>query len=146
MSLKARILVGFVGAVGTLLAAILFFYAASPYVERGVVPFFHSAPLEALIFGTAGIACLFVSIRLIAGRRWAWWATALINTLVLGTGLILLWIVLHPRDEFARSEGGFGFFLSILTIAPSAFCLAVLFLPVVRRSFFRGALEETVRP
>ena len=70
MSLKARILVGLVGAVGTLFAAILFFYAASPYVEKGVVPFFHSAPLEALIFGTAGIACLIVSIRLIAGRRW----------------------------------------------------------------------------
>src|ERR1700724_1301382 len=131
MSLKARILVGFVGTIGTLLAAILFFYAASPYVERGVVPFFHSAPLEALICGTAGIACLFVSIRLIAGRRWAWWATALISTLVLCMGLILLWIVLHPRDEFARSEGGFGFFLSLLTIVPGAFCLAVLNLPVV---------------
>lgn len=126
-------------------AAILVFYGALPYVER-CCPFFHSAPLEALIFGTACIASLFVSIRLIAGRQWAGWATALIRTLVLCVGLILLWIVLHPRDEFARSEGGFGSFLSQLTIVPGAFCLAVLNLPVVRRGFFRGALEETVRP
>ena len=71
---------------------------------------------------------------------------ALISTLVFGICLILLWIDEHPSEEFARSEGGFGYFLGVLTIVPSAFCLAVLNLPVVRRSFFRGVLAEIVRP
>jgi hypothetical protein len=134
--IKVRVLVGLVTVVGLIFAAVLFFYAASPYIYVGVVPFFHSAVRDMVIFGLAGVCCLYVCARLMACRPWAWWATTLLSVLVLVTGLFLAWATIHPRDDFARSEGGFGFFLSILLTLPSAFCLSILNLPIVRRSFF----------
>ena len=138
---KAGILVGLVSLFGFAFAAILFFYSISPYVDRRVIPFSHSAIKDTLIFGSAGVCCLFVSIKLIAGRRWAWWTTVVFSALGLLGGIFLLWVTMHPRDDFARSEGGFGVFLSILTTVPSALCFGILNLPAVRKRFFFRVTE-----
>jgi hypothetical protein len=135
------VLVGSVSVFGFAFAALLLFYAASPYIDKGVIPFSHSALGDALVFGSAAACCLIICTQLIAGRRWAWWTTVGFCALTLFAGLFFFWAATHPRDDFARSEGGFGFFLSILLTAPSAFCLGVLNLPLVRKKFFSQTAE-----
>lgn len=84
---KVRVWLGSASLVGLILAAILFLYVMSPYVEHGVVPGFHSTSKDTVIFGATGVSCLFVCARLMAKRRWAWWVV-IISTSLLGTVLL----------------------------------------------------------
>lgn len=132
----SRLSLGFVTLMGFGFALLVFFYAASPFTERGMIPVFHNATRDLTIFGLTGFGTIIACIGLLRHKRWAWWVTATFSAILLAAGIIFFWICAHPRDDFARSEGGFGFFLSLLISAPSLLCLILLSLPPVRRSFF----------
>jgi hypothetical protein len=114
---------------GFALAALLFFYAASPWIEHRAIPLFHAGIADALLFGAAGLICLFVITRLIQGRRWAWWTALAVSTVVLALGALLLYSSLHAKTDFERSESGFGIGVSMILITPTAMCTALLVLP-----------------
>ena len=130
-----RISIGFVLLLGAAFAALMLFYAAAPFTESGVIPFSHSAAGDAIIFGFLTICSLLICIGLIKRKSWAWWTTVLFCILLVLAGFGLLWITMHPRDEFARSEGGFGWFLSFILLLIGGICLSILSSRSVRKSF-----------
>jgi hypothetical protein len=111
------------------------FYAVSPWSDRNEIPFFGSRLRDTVVFSTFGLIGLCVTIQLLRGRRWAWWSAFVVTALILSIGVLLLVLTLYPRDEFARSEGGFGWFLSFWLMLPSAISLILLILPAVRQMF-----------
>lgn len=135
LSLGARVAVGIVCCWGFALTALLVFYAASPWIDHREIPVFRSRPLDTVLFGAAGLTCLFVIARLIQGRRWAWWTAFAVSTVILGLGAFLLYSSLHAQTEFERSESGFGLGVSIILMTPTAMCSVLLALPCVRRTF-----------
>lgn len=131
----ARIAVGIVAAIGIALAVLFFFYAVDPWTEAQVIPMFGSKIYDSVLFGAAGFLCIFVNLRLIQGRVWAWWTTFGAGILVLGLGLSTFYLAFHPRDDFARSESGFAIGLSVILIIPAMVVCVLLSLPPVRRRF-----------
>ena len=134
-NIGAKIAIGIVCCWGFALAGLLFFYAASPWIEHREIPFFHSRLSHTLMFGAAGLICLFVITRLLQGRRWAWWTAFAVSTVILALGAFLLYSSLHAQTEFERSESGFGLGVSIILMTPTAMCSVLLVLPFVRRRF-----------
>jgi hypothetical protein len=134
-NITGRIALGIVCCCGFALAALLFFYAVSPWIDRKEIPVFGSGALDALLFGMAGLICSFVTMRLIQGRRWAWWTALTVSVLALGLGALLLATSLHPQNDFERSEFGFGVGTSIILTIPSLVTCALLLLPSVRHRF-----------
>ena len=128
-----RVAVGIVCCWGFAFAALLFFYAVGPWTDHQVIPFFGSRLLDTMLFGTAGLICVFVIARLIQGRRWAWWTAFAVSILMLGFGAFLLYSSLHAQTDFERSESGFGIGISIILLAPTVMCSVLLALPCVRR-------------
>ena len=131
----ARIAIGVVCFFGLALAALLFFYAGSPWIEQREIPFFGSRFFDSALFGVAGLFCVFVDIRLLQGKAWAWWTTLAASTLTLAFGVLVFVSALHPRDDFARSESGFGLGISVILMTPAAIAGTLLILPPVRRRF-----------
>jgi hypothetical protein len=134
-NISAKIAIGIVCFWGVALAALLFFYAASPWIEHEAIPSFHSRFADTLLFGTAGLICLFVITRLIQGRRWAWWTALAVSTAILALGAVLLYSSFHAKTEFERSESGFGIGVSLILITPTTMSSVLLVLPFVRRRF-----------
>lgn len=134
-SIIGKIALGIVCCCGLALAALLFFYAVGPSIDRKAIPVFGSAYLDTMLFGVAGVICVFVIARLFQGRRWAWWTSLTVSTLLLGFGAFVLYSSLHARTDFERSESGYGFGMSILLMTPATVCCVLLALPCVRRRF-----------
>jgi hypothetical protein len=130
-----RIALGVVCFFGLTFATLLLFYAGSPWIEQRAIPFFGSRFYDSVLFGIAGLFCVYVNIRLIQGKAWAWWTALTANVLTLALGVLIFISALHPRDDFARSESGFGIGISVILVAPTAIATILLILPPVRRRF-----------
>jgi hypothetical protein len=117
------------------LAALLFLYAVNPWFDHKEIPVFGSRLSETALFGAAGMTCAFVTMRLIQGRRWAWWTAFAASVVILGLGAFLLYSSLHPQNDFERSESGFGVGISIILAVPSLITSVLLTLPCVRQRF-----------
>jgi len=131
----ARIAIGAVCFFGLALAAVLLLYAGSPWVEQRAIPFFGSRFYDSSLFGIAGLFTVFVSVRLLQGKAWAWRAALAASVLMLALGVLIFISALNPRDEFARSESGFGIGISVIVMAPALIATILLILPPVRRKF-----------
>jgi hypothetical protein len=134
-SVSGKLAVGFVCCSGIAFAALLFFYAVNPWIDHKEIPVLSSRLSDTALFGPAGLICVFVILRFIQGRQWAWWTVFVANTMILGLGAFLLYSSLHARTDFERSESGFGLGLSIILMTPTAICSVLLALPAVRRRF-----------
>jgi hypothetical protein len=130
-----RVAVGIVCCWGFVFAALLFFYAIGPWTDHRAIPLFGSRLLDTMLFGAAGLICVFVIARLIQGRRWAWWTAFAVSILMLGFGAFLLYSALHAQTDFERSESGFGIGISIILLTPTVISSVLLALPCVRRRF-----------
>ena len=138
---KGQINIVVVSSLGLLLATLLFFYAAAPWMEHGVIPFSGSRLGDTSIFGVIGLFCIFVGIQLFRSKRWAWWVAFVASVAMFILAMTFLFLFLHPRDEFELSEGGFGLFLSLVLMVPSAVSALLLGLTSTRRRF-----SSTTRP
>ncbi len=135
MSFAFRIAVGVICLFSFTLALLFFFYAVNPWIEKAEIPFTGSRVNDSVLFGLTALLCVFVSIRLIQRRIWAWWTAFAVSVLTLVLGVVLFVSVLHPRNDFDRSEGGFGLVISLILMTPSAITVTLLSLPFVRRRF-----------
>jgi hypothetical protein len=130
-----RIALGVVCFLGLSFAALLLLYAVSPWIEQRAFPVSGSQSHDSVLFGIAGLSCVYVNIRLIQGKAWAWWTTLSVNVLILVLGVVVFISALNPRDDFGRSESGFGIGISVLLGTPAAIATVLLILPPVRRRF-----------
>ena len=85
--------------------------------------------------GSIALGSLITAVGQIKRNKWAWRAAVLFSALMLLAGLLVLWMAAHPRDEFARSEGGFAMSVVLVLCSPSALCLTLLNVPAVHRVF-----------
>jgi hypothetical protein len=131
----SQISISIVSCFGVTLGALLFFYAVSPWTDHKVIPLFGSRLSDTAIFGVIGLFCVFVTIQLLRSKRWAWWFAFVIAAITLGLAIIFLILVLHPRNDFERSESGFGLGISLCLLIPGAVSTILLSLPSVRRRF-----------
>ena len=144
--LGRRIAVSIVVCSGVLLSTVLLFYAAGPWLDHTVIPFTKSRMKDTIIFGSVGVFYLFATIEFLRSQRWAWIVALVTSTLIFALSSWLLFLVIHPRDDFARSEdGGYAFFLSILFGVPAAICIALITLRPVRDRFKESAGCPTSR-
>jgi hypothetical protein len=134
MHLFAKVAIGVVCFLGLLLAALLFFYAKSLWIEQREI-YFGSRFFNSAVSGMAGLFCVFVSMRLMQGKAWAWWTALAGSVLALVFGVLIFFSALHPRDDFARSESGFGLGISAIVMTPAVIANILLVLPPVRRRF-----------
>lgn len=144
MSAVVRIAIGVVCLFGFTLAALLFFYAANPWMERVEVPLFGSRIYDTALFSVIGLLCVLASIRLIQGRTWAWWTAFIVSLITFGLGAFLFVYALYPRDKFARSEGGFGLGIGIMLMIPGTISSILLNLSSVCRRFAARGAQPTV--
>ena len=91
----AKIAIGIVATIGMTLGALFFFYGAGPWIEAGAIPMFGSRIYDTALFGAAGLLCIFITLRLIQGKVWAWWTTLWASILALGLGLSIFYSALH---------------------------------------------------
>jgi hypothetical protein len=138
MSVADKIAVGVVGCCGFVFSALLLLYAASPWLDHKEIPVFGARALDTALFGVAGLIFVFVTIRLLQGRRWAWRTAFAVSILTLGLGVFVFYSALHPQNDFGRSESGFGIGISIILMTPGLISGALLALPSVRRRFGFG--------
>ena len=131
----AKVALGVVCFFGVILSVLFFFYAAGPWIEHRAIPIFGVRIYDSVLFGVAGLFCAFVNLRLIQGRTWAWWTAFAASLLALALGAFILIAALSPRNDFARSESGFGLGISVLLIVPATLNAVLLNLPPVRRRF-----------
>jgi hypothetical protein len=120
---------------GFMLCALFIFYAVPPWLEHNEIPFFGLRFRDTALFSILGLSSLSVTVQLLRGKRWAWWCALAVSVLTLSLAMVLLVLTLHPRDDFARSEGGFGFFLSLCLMLPGAASAILLTLPATRQRF-----------
>ncbi len=146
MSMLAKIAVGVVAAIGIALTVLFFFYAIVLWTEARAIPMFGSKIYDSAVFGAAGLLCIFVNLRLIQGRVWAWWTTLAASILALALGLSTFYLALHPRDDFARSESGFGLGLSVILMIPATVACVLLNLPPIRRRFLSSERRNSAIP
>ncbi len=118
---------------GVMLFSLLLFYAASPWLDRQAIPFFGSRSRDGVAFALAAAVTGCVTVSL--ARRKTWWFALATTITILCGALWLLFATLHPKDDFARSEGGFGCFLSLCLLIPGLSSSALLVLPQTRRRF-----------
>ena len=135
MSILAKIAIGIVAIIGLALGALFFFYAVGPWIEARAIPMFGSRIYDTVLFGAAGLLCVFINLRLIQGKVWAWWTAWGASILVLALGVSIFYSALHPSDDFARSESGFGIGISVILMTLATVACALLSLPPVRRRF-----------
>ena len=140
----SQISMAVVSCFGFTLGALLFFYAVSPWTDHKVIPFFGSGVCDTAIFGVIGLFCIFVTIQLLRSKCWAWWFAFAVATITLALATVFLIAVLHPRDDFERSESGFGLFISLCLLIPSAISTILLSLPSVRRRISSSRRTEKV--
>jgi len=133
----ARFAIAVVALFELLVATLFGFYAASPWTDRFVVPFFKSRLADTSIFVIAMLAMIALVVSLLKGKRAAWWLSVIGSALFMSLGGFFIWSTFHPRDDFARSEGGFGVFLGVLLLFPACTTLGLLNLPKTRRYFFQ---------
>ena len=131
----AKISIEIVAIIGMTLGALFLFQAVGPWIEAQTIPMFGSRIYDTALFGAAGLLWVFITLRLIQGKVWAWWTTLWANILALGLGLSIFYSALHPHDDFARSESGFGIGISIILMTPAIVACVLLSLPPVRRRF-----------
>jgi cell division protein FtsW (lipid II flippase) len=122
---------------GFVLSALLLMYAASPWIDHNEIPFFGTRLHDTAIFFVLGASGVAITVGLARGRRWAWWSALIVVSLLLSMAVFLLVATVRPRDDFARSEGGFGWFLSFCLLVPGVISAVLLSLPAVRRRFSR---------
>ena len=84
-----RIALGVVCFFGLTFAALLLFYAGSPWIEQRAIPFFGSRFYDSVLFGIAGLFFVYVNIRLIQGKAWAWWTALTANVLTLALAVLI---------------------------------------------------------
>lgn len=132
-NLLGKVAVTIVSCCGFAFAALLFIYAASPWIDHKEIPVFRSRWSDTVLFGVIALICAFVTTRLVQGRRWAWWTAFTVSMLILGLGAFLLYSSLHPENDFARSESGFGLGIAVILITPSLISIVLLALPCVRQ-------------
>ena len=135
MSAAVRIAIGVVCFFGFTLAALLFLYAISPWIDYAEIPFFGSRVCDSALFGVAGLLAAFASVHLIQGKTWAYWTALAVSVITLGLGVLIFVSAFRARDEFARSEAGFGLGISLILTTPAAISGLLLSLPAVRRKF-----------
>jgi uncharacterized membrane protein YozB (DUF420 family) len=133
--LENRIAVSIIICFYVLLSTVFLFYAASPWLDHMVIPFTKSRTNDTVIFGSIGVFYLFIAIEFLRRKRWAWRVALVTSVLIFALCLWLLFLVIYPRDEFAREEGGYAFYLSMLFGIPAAICTALISLPPVRGRF-----------
>ncbi len=138
----SQISIGVVSCFGFTLGALLFFYAVSPWTDHKVIPFFGSRVWDTAIFGVVGLFCVFVTMQLLRSKCSAWWFAFAVATITLGLAIVFLILVLHPRNDFERSEGGFGLFVSLCLLIPGAISTILLSLPSVRRRISSSRKSE----
>jgi hypothetical protein len=134
-TMPTRIALSVVCLSGLSFSALLLLYAVSPWIEHGAIPVSGSRFYDSALFGFTGLACVYVNIRLIQGKTWAWWTTLTANALILVLAVLVFISALNPRDDYGRSESGFGIGLSVLLATPAAIATLLLILPPVRRRF-----------
>ena len=120
---------------GIMFFSLLLFYAASPWLDGQAIPFFGSRLGDSAVFALAAAVTGYTTVCLARRKTWAWWLSLAIAVMTLSVALWLLFATLHPRDDFARSEGGFGFFISLCLAIPGLSSSALLVLPQTRRRF-----------
>ena len=135
LSKVGRLAVGVVCVFGLCLSALLIFYAVSPWFDHAHIPFFGSRLRDSTTFSVSAAVSICITICLARVRLWAWWTALAVAVLTLAIAIFLLVATLFPRDDFARSEGGFGFFLSVCIMVPGLLSTIFLILPCVRRRF-----------
>jgi hypothetical protein len=140
MPTTTRIALGVVCFWGLALAALLLFYAGNPWIDKREIPFFGSRFYDSAVFGLAGLSCVSINLRLMQGKAWAWWTVFAASMLTLALGVFIFVSSLRPRDDFARSESGFGIGISVILMTSAAMTSILLALPFVRRRFvFSGS-------
>ena len=142
MATVVRVAISIACFFGFTLAAILLFAAVNPWVDQHEIPFLHSRLYDSALFGVAGFLGVFAGVRLIQGRLWAWWIAFAVGLVTTGFGVLLFISALHPRDDFARSESGFGLGIGFILMTVGAIPSVLLALPPVRRKFFVKQLVE----
>ena len=142
LTVVEKLAVGVVCLFGLLLSALLIFYATSPWLDHLQIPFFGSRSRDSTLFAACAALSLYVTISLALRRRWAWWVALMAALATLGLALFFLKGILFPRDDFARSEGGFGFFIAFCLLIPGLLSTALLTLPSVRRRFLVTTRDE----
>jgi hypothetical protein len=141
MAAVVRVALVVVCLFGLPFAALLLFAAVNPWVDQHEIPFLGSRFYDSALFGPAGLLCAFVVVRLIQGKLWAWCTAFAVGLITIGFGVLLFVSALHPRDDFARSESGFGLGLGFILMTLGAIPSVLLGLPPVRRKFFlKGTL------
>jgi hypothetical protein len=136
MATIVRVAIGVVCFFGFTLAALLFLAAVNPWVDQHEIPFLGSRSYDSALCGVAGLFCVFAGVRLIQGKLWAWWIAFAVSLATVGLGIFLFVSALHPRDDFARSESGFGLGTGLILMTLGAITSVLLGLPPVRRKFF----------
>ena len=136
MARVVRVAIGVVCLFGFTLAALFFFAAVNPWIDQHEIPFLGSRFYDSTLFGVAAFLCVFVGVRLVQGKLWAWWIAFAVSLVTTGFGVLLFVSALHPRDDFARSESGFGLGLGLILMTLGTIPSVLLALPLVRRKFF----------
>jgi uncharacterized membrane protein YbjE (DUF340 family) len=135
MAAVVRVAIGIVCFFGFILAALLFVAAVNPWVDQHEIPFLVSRFYDSDVFGVAGFLCLFVGVRLIQGKLWAWWVAFVVSLVTAGLGVLFFIFALNPRGDFARSESGFGLGTGLILMTLGMITSVLLGLPPVRRKF-----------
>jgi uncharacterized membrane protein YbjE (DUF340 family) len=136
MAAVVRVAIVVVYLFGFAFAALLLFAAVNPWVDQHEIPFLGSRFYDGAVFGAASLLCVFVVVRLIQGKLWAWWTSFAAGLITIGFGVLLFVSALHPRDDFARSESGFGLGIGLILMTLGVIPSALLGLPPIRRKFF----------
>jgi hypothetical protein len=127
--------VALISFFGFALAALLWLYAVMAWIGNrsytGVYPRF-GAPM---LLTSLAVGCFLTTIRLIQGRKWAWWGAIAATVLTAGFGLFCMWAAFYSKDTYIRSEAIFVLLCGFMFVIPAAVTAVLLNLPQVRRTF-----------
>ena len=65
----AKIAIGIVAIIGIALGALFFFYAVGPWIETRAIPMFGSRIYDTVLFGAAGLLCIFINLSPLSRAR-----------------------------------------------------------------------------